>query len=199
LAAVGCNSAAPQTAQPTSYDLHAAGARSEALVVPREGDDEPDPPDEPPTDYPDWPTPDYPSWPPTEDPNVPPIDDPNVPPIDDPNVPPIDDPNAPPIDDPIRTVADASGVLNNWGCDTDIPGILDMSSSEWGACCDDHDTCYEVNNCTADSWGDAAGTPCQICNDTVAACMDTKPGPGPSVCTIAANNTPCGSYRSGPH
>jgi hypothetical protein len=56
------------------------------------------------------------------------------------------------------------------------PGILDMLSSEWSACCDVHDTCYELNNSTAHSWSDVNQTPSKASNDAVATCTITTPG-----------------------
>jgi hypothetical protein len=127
-------------------------------------------------------------------------DEPDVPTTEEPEAPIPEETQSDPIADPTtRVVLSQSNTANNWGCDTDIPGVLDMSSSEWGACCDVHDTCYEVNNCTADSWSDVDATPCKACNDAVTTCMMTTPGPGPSLCTNPANNLPCGTYRSGPH
>jgi hypothetical protein len=125
--------------------------------------------------------------------------EPDMPTTGEPDGPTTDDPQSDPTTDVnTRIVAAEGNTNNNWGCDTDIPGVLDMSSSEWGACCDDHDTCYETYNCTASSWSDAEQTPCKTCNDQVLACMMQKPGPGPSLCTDPANMHPCGTYRSGP-
>lgn len=96
----------------------------------------------------------------------------------------------------VRAVQDANATANNWGCDTDT-AFLNMSASQWGACCDYHDECFERYDCTASSWlGGSAD--CTRCNQEVVTCMTRSPGPGPSLCTKPENGRACGTYRSGP-
>lgn len=62
------------------------------------------------------------------------------------------------------------------GCDvsfTDPLSGLGFDSCGWnnGGCCDDHDACYKKNGCTADSWKDHSGSPCDMCNRAVKDCV----------------------------
>ena len=97
------------------------------------------------------------------------------------------------------TTRTGGAVLNNWGCDT-LNGEMTIDSyGPYGACCDEHDTCYEKYGCTMDSFTSRLPEGCGECNDRVIACSFQEVPPGPSICASATDESKkCGKYRSGP-
>jgi hypothetical protein len=88
---------------------------------------------------------------------------------------------------------------DTWGCD--LPEFVDIECTSRGNCCDTHDACYAVGNCSAWSWTGAQTLWCEACNATVVLCAATGLGStgAPSVCCNMGN---CGQERiavSGPN
>lgn len=58
---------------------------------------------------------------------------------------------------------------DTWGCD--LPEYADIECTNRGNCCDTHDVCYYVGNCSYWSWLGIQGPWCTACNAQVVLCI----------------------------
>lgn len=102
---------------------------------------------------------------------------------------------------------------DHWGCDGPASPL---TCSEWGACCDQHDKCYQENQCNSASWAcfaraqsayfakkcdSGGGEVCHKCNVRVKECFEGPP-PGKAECCQCRSKSgcpagvkPCGTKR----